>query len=115
MTRLIFGCAGIYGLLVLLPMFFAAPWLYPPPNRPEDYYGFLGAATVMQLIYLTIARDPDRFRPLMPLGALSKGLFFLTILPLWLTGLTAGPAMVFASIDGALGLAFLYAWWRLPA
>ena len=114
-ARLIFAGAGIYGLIVLLPMFFAARWLFPPPNRPEDYYGFLGAATVMQLVYLTIARDPDRFRPLMPLGALSKGLFFFTILALWLTGMTTGSAMAFAMIDGLIGLAFLYAWWRLPA
>jgi hypothetical protein len=46
---------------------------------------------------------------------LSKGLFFVTILVLWLMGMTATSAMAFASIDGALGLAFLYAWWRLAA
>ena len=46
--RSIFAVAGIYGLIVLLPLFFAAPWLEPAPNRPEDYYGFLGAASVMQ-------------------------------------------------------------------
>ena len=113
--RLIFGAAGIYGLIVLLPLFFMAPWLDPPPNRPEDYYGFLGAASVMQLVYLTIARDPFRFRPLMPLGALSKAVFFVTILTLWLEGRTAGAALALASIDGAIGVAFCYAWWRTPA
>ena len=114
-ARLIFGAAGIYGLIVLLPLFFAAPWLDPPPNRPEDYYAFLGAALVMQLIYFSIARDPVRFRPLMPLGALSKAVFFATILILWLQGRTADAAMALAAIDGALGLAFLYAWRRTPA
>jgi hypothetical protein len=79
-ARLIFGIAGLYGLIVLLPLFFAAPWLVPAPNRPEDYYGFLGAAAVMQLVYLTIARDPVRFRPLMPVGMLAKAVFFITIL-----------------------------------
>lgn len=114
-ARLVFGAAGIYGLIVLLPLFFASPWLDPPPNRLEDFYGFLGAASVMQLIYLTIVRDPVRFRPLMPLGALSKAAFFATILILWLQARTANAAMAFAAIDGALGLAFLYAWRRTPA
>jgi hypothetical protein len=112
-ARLIFGAAGVYGLLVLLPLFFAEPWLAPRPTRPEDYYGFLGAAAVMQLVYLTIARDPQRFRPLMPVGALAKLLFFGTILTLWLQGRAAGPAMIFGSVDGLIGLAFLYAWARL--
>lgn len=113
-ARLVFGSAGIYGLIVLLPLFFAAPRLVPAPNRPEDYYGFLGAAAVMQLVYLTIARDPARFRPLMPVGVLAKAVFFLTILILWLQGRAAAPAMALASVDMAIGLAFAWAWLRTP-
>lgn len=114
-VRAIFGAAGIYGLIVLLPLFFAEPWLEPPPSRPEDYYGFLGAATVLQLIYLRVAGDPVRFRPIMPFGVLSKAIFFAAILILWIEGRTGQAAMAFASIDGAIGLAFAYAWWRTPA
>ena len=113
-ARLVFGIAGSYGLIVLLPLFFAAPWLVPAPNRPEDYYGFLGAAAVMQLVYLTIARDPVRFRPLMPIGVLAKAVFFVTILILWLQGRAAGPAMALASLDMTIGLAFAWAWRRTP-
>lgn len=112
-ARLIFGIAGVYGLIVLLPLFFAEPWLEPPPSRPEDYYGFLGAAAVMQLVYIAIARDPVRYRPLMPIGALAKLSFFATMLTLWLQGRTAVPALALASLDGLLGLAFLYAWRRV--
>ena len=114
-ARLIFGIAGIYGLIVLLPLYFAAPWLEPAPNRPEDYYGFLGAASVMQLVYLTIAGDPVRYRPLMPVAALAKAVFFVTILALWLQERTANPAMLLASIDMSLGVAFLVAWRRTAA
>jgi hypothetical protein len=67
---------------------------------------------VLQLLYLTIARDPVRFRPIMPLGVLSKASFFATILLLWLGGRSAGPSMVFATIDLALGIAFAFAWLR---
>jgi len=111
-ARLVFGVAGVYGLIVLLPLFFAEPWLAPAPSRPEDYYGFLGAAAVMQLLYLAIARDPVRYRPLMPLGMLSKFSFFATIAILWAQGRTAAPALAFATVDLLLGFAFGYAWKR---
>ncbi len=113
-ARLIFAAAGIYGLIVLTPLFFAGPYLDPAPNRPEDYYGFLGAAWVMQLVYLAIARDPVRFRPLMALAALAKAAFFATILTLWLQGRAAGPPMVLASVDALLGALFLVARARTP-
>jgi hypothetical protein len=114
-ARRIFAIAGIYGLIVLLPMFFIEPWLAPPLARPEDYYGFLGSATAFQFVYLTIAGDPVRFRPLMAVAVLAKAFFFATTLSLWLEGRAAGPAMILASIDGLIGLAFAYAWWRTPA
>jgi hypothetical protein len=109
-ARLIFGIAGIYGLIVLLPLFLAEPWLVPAPSRPEDYYGFLGAASVMQLVYLTIAGDPVRYRALMPIGVLSKLSFFATVAILWGAGRTAAPALAFASVDLLIGGAFAWAW-----
>lgn len=113
-ARLIFTVAGIYGLIVLLPLFFVEPLLVPAPSRPEDYYGFLGSATAFQLVYLTIGRDPARHLALMPVAVLAKGFFFLTMMSLWFEGRGApAPAMVLAAIDGAIGLAFAYAWLRL--
>jgi hypothetical protein len=109
-ARRIFAVAGIYGLIVLLPLFFAEPWLVPRPNRPEDYYGFLGAATAMQLFYLAIARDPVRLRPLMPLAVLAKLSFFIPVLILWLLGRAAGVTLGFASVDALIGVAFACAW-----
>lgn len=109
-ARWIFGVAGGYGLMVLPPLFFVEPWLVPAPSRPEDYYGFLGAASVMQLVYLAIARDPARFRPLMPIGVLAKLSFFATVLILWSMGRTAAPALAFGTVDLLLGLGFAWAW-----
>ena len=109
-ARLIFAVAGTYGLIVLLPLFFAEPWLVPAPSRPEDYYGFVGAASVMQLVYLTIARDPVRYRALMPIGVLAKLSFFVTVAILWAAGRTAAPALAFATVDLLLGIAFAWAW-----
>ena len=116
--RLIFTIAGIYGLLILTPFLFlerkVAEATPGGATQPEYYYGFFGAALVMQLVYLTIGRDPVRFRPLMPIAALAKTAFFLTILILWLQERIPAPALEFASVDALLAFAFLYAWRITP-
>ena len=112
--RLIFTVAGIYGLLILTPFLFLERRIAEASpggiTHPEYYYGFVGAALVMQLVYLTIGRDPVRFRPLMPIAALAKTVFFATIMILYLQEKVPAPALEFASIDALLAFAFLYAW-----
>ena len=116
--RLIFTVAGLYGLLILTPFLFLERRIAEATpggmTHPEYYYGFLGAALVMQLVYLTIGRDPVRFRPLMPVAALAKTVFFVTILILWLQERVPAPALEFASVDGLLAFAFLHAWRITP-
>ena len=68
----------------------------------------------MQLFYLTIGRDPVRFRPFMPLGTLAKLAFFVPVLVLFLQHRVPPPTLAFASVDALLGLAFLYAWRMTP-
>ena len=115
-ARLVFGIAGIYGLAVLVPFFFAEPLYarYDPPglSHPEHYYGFLGAAAVMQLVYLTIARDPSRFRPLMPVGVLAKLVFVVTMTALWALGRIDSATFAGAVPDLVIGIAFAFAWLR---
>jgi hypothetical protein len=114
-ARLIFTIAGIYGLIVLTPFLFMERMIAERTpgglTHPEYYYGFLGAALVMQLFYLTIGRDPVRFRPLMPLCTLAKLAFFVPVLILYLQDRVPAITLGFASVDALLGLAFLYAWW----
>ncbi len=118
-ARLIFGLAGLYGLIVLAPFLFLERAIADATpgglTHVEYYYGFLGAGLAMQLVYLTIARDPVRFRPLMPIAAIVKLAFFVPVLVLWAQGRTPGSVLAFASVDGLLALAFLQAWRVTPA
>ena len=116
--RLTFTIAGIYGLLVLTPFLFlerriaeAAPGGL---THPEYYYGFLGAALAMQLVYLTIGRDPVRFRPLMPLCAIAKLAFFVPVLILYCQERVPALTLEFASVDALLACAFIHAWRVTP-
>lgn len=115
-ARWVFLVAGLYGLLSLTPFWFAEPLFAEhgsPITHPEHYYGFVGAASVMQLIYLMVASDPPRFRPIMPLGVVAKLLFALTSLLLWGQGRLEAPGLAFGAVDAAIGLAFLAAWLSL--
>jgi hypothetical protein len=68
--------AGIYGLLVLPPIYFLEERIgrdYPPPiTHPEHFYGFIGVAIAWQIGFLIISRDPPRYRAIMIAGAIEK-------------------------------------------
>jgi hypothetical protein len=72
----LFLIAGIYGLIVLPPMYFMEHSIGaddpPAITHPEFFYGFIGVATAWQVAFLIIARDPARFRLMMLPGILEK-------------------------------------------
>jgi hypothetical protein len=118
-ARRVFFFAPFYGLIALLPLYLAE-WAYevtgrPPFSNPELLYGFVGAAGVMQLVYFVIARDPVRFRPIMPLGMLSKISFFVPCVILYLQGRLDLTTTLLACVDGVLAVLFYMAWKRTPA
>ena len=75
-AKLTFFGAGIWGIVVLTPLY----WLvdvtgrsYPPPmDYPHFFYGFLSVAMAWQIAFLVIGSDPARFRPLMVPGIVEK-------------------------------------------
>ena len=116
-ARRVFRIAGLYGLVVLLPMFFlegrVAAAMPPAFGHPEYYYGFLGAAATMQLVYLTIAGDPLRYRALMPIAVLAKLNFVAVVAILFAQGRLAPAGLSLPAIDLVIGLAFIWVWLRL--
>jgi hypothetical protein len=114
-ARWVFRLAGIYGLILMTPMLFLEPLMAAtgrPLTRPEDYYGFVGIVVVFQFIFLTIARDPARYRPLMPISVAEKLSFGVFVWPLYLMGRTPGVTAFFATVDLCLGVLFTISWFR---
>ena len=108
----IFTAASIYGMLVVLPMYFAESLQRAagkPISHPELLYGFVGGTLALQLIYFTIGRDPERYRPLMPIAVLAKLSFFVPGAILFAQGRVGGVTM-FGAIDLGLAAAFALAW-----
>lgn len=117
-ARYVFGIAGVYGLVVLLPQYFLLEktGLDNPPaiTHPEYFYGFVGVAVAFQIVFLTIASDPVRYRPLMPATLVEKFSFAIATLVLLMQGRVAGPIVAGAAIDALLGVLFAISYFRTP-
>ena len=113
-AKRLFLIAGIYGLIVLVPQFFTEAETgrdFPPAiTHPEYYYGFVGAAVAWQVLYLILAKDPVRYRPMMILGALAKASFGFAVVALYLQQRVSTLVLCFATVDLILGALFVVAY-----
>src|SRR5208283_626887 len=89
-ARIVYGIAAVYGFIVLPPLYFLidaigkqAP---PPVTHPEFYYGFAGVATLWQVLFVLIARDPIRYRPIMLITIPAKLVYTVPVVILYLQG-----------------------------
>ena len=71
-----FTASGIWGIVVLTPLY----WLVDvtgrayssPIDYPHIFYGFLSVAMAWQIAFVVIGSDPARYRPLMIPATLEK-------------------------------------------
>jgi hypothetical protein len=116
-VRRLFFSAGIYGLLVLVPMYFMADRLgaqYPPAiNHREFYYGFIGVAVAWQVLFLILATDPRRYRPMIIPAILEKLGYGIVVLVMMARGEIAGGPAIGGIIDLVLAALFAYAFVRI--
>jgi len=112
-AKRVFMAAGIWGLLVVPPLFFLYDTVgrqNPPAiTHPEYYYGFAAITTAWQLAFLVIASDPIRFRPLMPVAVVEKAGWVGTVGVLYAQDRVAPSALPFAAADLILGVLFTIA------
>jgi hypothetical protein len=110
-TRLLYLIAGIYGLVILLPLYFMEGKTgrdYPPAiTHPEFYYGFLGVAVAWQICFLIISRDPRRYRPIMLAAIVEKASYGIATIALYLQGRTGAMILGSGGIDLLFGILFL--------
>lgn len=115
-TRWVFRLAGLYGLLVLTPLYFMEAQVgrdFPPPiAHPEYFYGFIGVALAWQIAFLVIASDPVRFRPMMCPSVVEKFSYAIAVFWLYAHGRIAPMMLAAGGTDLVLGILFAAAWWR---
>jgi len=112
-ARIVFICAGIWGLAVLTPIY----WLvdvtgrhYSAPSEyPHFFYGFLQVALAWQIAFLMIGSNPARFRALMFPGIIEKFGYVTTLIVLYGLGRIPMIDAQAAVPDGLLGILFVVA------
>ena len=118
-ARIVFTAAGIWGVLIMTPLYFAYDAIgraYPPPlTHPDVYYGFVGVTLAWQVAFLVIASNPVRYRNFMLTAMLEKFLYVGTIVVLAMHGqVQTVQAATIAVPDGVIGLLFVGAFFKTP-
>jgi hypothetical protein len=118
-AKVVFWVAGIWGVLVITPLYFLFDMIgrRDPPaiTHPGFYYGFVGAALVWQIAYMLIATAPERYRPMMIVAALAKFSYGAAVLVLVLQERMHATDLVFGGVDLLLGVLFVAAYLRVPS
>ena len=118
-ARVVFLIAGIWGVLVLTPLYFMFDLIGrkdpPPITHPGFYYGFVGAGLAWQIAFLIIARYPLRLRLIMIPAVIEKFTYGIAMFALYSQSRVHGRGMVFATVDTLLGILFIIAFLKTPS
>jgi hypothetical protein len=109
-ARIVFTVAGIWGILVTLPLYFLYDLIghQSPPviTHPEFYYGFVGVTLTWQIVFLVIATNLARYRIMIIPSILEKVSYVLANLALFVSHrMTAAQALP-STADLVLALLF---------
>jgi hypothetical protein len=118
-AKVLFWIAGIWGVLLLTPLYFIFDLIgqKDPPSitHPAFYYGFVGAGMAWQFAFFVIAWDPARFRPMIIPSILEKFSYGGALTTLYLQHRLHPQDLAFGGIDLVFGLLFLIAFFKTPA
>jgi len=113
-AKIVFWIAGIWGVLIITPLYFMFDVISrndpPPITHPGFFYGFAGAALAWQIAFFFIAKDPVRHRPLMIPSMFEKFSYGTAVVMLVLEGRMHSSDLVFGAVDLLLGLLFVVAY-----
>lgn len=112
-AKIVFWGAGIWGVLILTPLYFLLDSIGrqdpPPITHPLFYYGFAGIALAWQFAFFVIAKDPARFRLMMIPSVLEKLAFGIPAIVLYTQRRIGAGDLALGCIDLLLGALFLVA------
>ena len=116
-AKIVFWIAGIWGVLVVTPLYFMFDLIGrqdpPPITHPGFFYGFVGAGLAWQIVFFVIATDPVRYRPLMIPSMLEKVSYVAPVVVLVLQRRMHPSDLVFVGSDFVLGVLFVLAYLKI--
>ncbi|MGA8859572.1 MAG: hypothetical protein WB506_06145 [Candidatus Sulfotelmatobacter sp.] len=118
-AKIVFWIAGIWGVLVLTPLFFIFNMIGrndpPPITHPAFYYGFVSVSLAFQLVFFVIAKHPVLLRPMMIPSMLEKFGYGATLFLLFLQDRLHPQDLALGGIDVLFGVLFLIAFFKTEA
>jgi len=115
-ARIVFSIAGIWGVLILTPLYFIFDMIGrndpPPVTHPAFYYGFASVGLAFQVVFFVIATDPIRLRPMMIPSVLEKFGYGATLVVLYLQHRLHPQDLALGGVDVLFGLLFLAAFFK---
>jgi hypothetical protein len=113
-AKVVFWVAGVWGVLVITPLYFLFDVIgrQDPPaiTHPGVYYGFAGCALAWQIAFLVIGANPVRLRPMMIPSMVEKFTFGVAVVVLVMQGRMHSGELVFAATDLSFGVLFVAAY-----
>lgn len=113
-ARIVFLIAGIYGLIVLTPLYFLEGTVgrqTPPPiTHPEFFYGFAGVALAWQALFLVLSTDPARYRPMILPSILEKVSYGIALIVLYTLARVPLAVLAVGSVDWVFACLFVAAY-----
>jgi len=115
-AKILFNVAGIWGVILLLPLYFIFDLIGqqdpPPITHPAFFYGFVGLGLAWQVVFFIIARDPLRFRPMMIPSIVEKIGYGGAVVVLYGQGRMHGQDLAFGLADLLFAALFAVAFLR---
>jgi hypothetical protein len=118
-AKVVFHVAGVWGIVVLTPLYFLVDLTGrqygAPMDYPQFFYGFLSVAMAWQIAFLVIGSSPARFRPLMVPSIVEKLGHVAGVVVLYGQGRLSVADTTAAAPDLLLGVLFIVAFAVTPA
>jgi len=115
-TKVVFRVAGIYGLLILAPIYFMENKIgqdTPPAiTHPEYFYGFIGLGLAWQFLFLVLSTDPVKYRAMILPSILEKISYGIALAVLFSQHRLPVSVLAVGSVDWIFALLFLAAYFK---
>ena len=115
-ARIVFLVAGVYGLLILSPLYFFENKIgqdTPPAiTHPEYFYGFVGVGLAWQVLFLVLSSDPVRYRAMILPSILEKVTWGIALIVLFSQRRIPLSAFAIGSVDWIFAFLFLAAYFK---
>ena len=115
-AKIVFRVAGIYGLLILAPIYFMENKIgqdTPPAiTHPEYFYGFIGLGLAWQFLFLVLSTDPVKYRAMILPSILEKISYGIALAVLFSQHRLPVSVLAVGSVDWIFALLFLAAYFK---